>query len=193
MVELKVNMYMKEDTLPQEVIDLFKEMNPQKPVEYASHILDKALEGEIDTSKEFNLYGYDYVCRQNEDKYRKSAKYAKKNIGIDFQSQPDKDAQPAPYTVLENQLSRYEIKPTKNEYEDIEDKAEIMFAINTIKNIEKSVMETDGVLLSGLIKNALSQVPSAILQLKELCKADKLIGDMVKTILSSGCDVATLL
>lgn len=193
MVELKVNTYMKEDVLPQEVINLFEDMNPQKPLEYASHILFKALDGEIDTSREFNLYGYDYVCRQNEEKYRNSSKYAKKNIGIDFTSQPDKDVQPEAYTVLESQLNKYEVKPTKTEYEGVDDKAEVMFAINTIKSIEKSVMETDGVYLSGLISSALKQVPSAIMKLKELCSTDVLIGDMVKTILTSGCDVASLL
>ena len=71
------------------------------------------------------------------------------------------------------------------------DNEELMYAINTVKDLNNDFVVEYSIDLIGLIKKAVQGIPQAVVKLKEVCDSMEIVAEQVKIILSSGASIDT--
>lgn len=167
--------------IPDRVQRLFVEMaeHPDKPVEYVDEILRAGMTGRIDLDSEFNLYGY---CHKIKTTGNMSAvkKQLEKETYIAFDSSDFEG------TAKSGGVQANKLTPFIEEYDAIEDKAELDFAVNMISQLHNDLLVQEGINIPVLIKRALVGVPQAIAGLKKVCDEFEILGEYIKVVLEAG-------
>ena len=157
--------------LPDNVLGLFQKLvdNPEKQIDYASEIIDNALEGLIDYNT-FDLDSYIYVIRYND----KLVKSKKKGSIVSLDT-----------LETSHETTSYANKMRDNYYELI-DEIELQDAISTINALQEDIIVRDRVDLRYNIQRALEGIPIAIDILKDLCEKHTDLKESLRIVLTSG-------
>lgn len=188
---LKGSKFLCSDEVNKQIWGLFAQMqeNPNIEVEHVMEIVDRAMEGAIDLTKKFNLYGYDYAVKTN--RKRKQRKKAAIETFIDFSGNKDEDT-PETRGGVSIDVVSYQadmLSEAKNEFEQLFDNAELKCAIESIKSLNDDFIVDYSVDLIALIKKAVHGIPQAVLKLKEVCEQMSCVAEQVKIILNSGVSI----
>lgn len=188
---LKGGKFLCSDEVNKQIWGLFAQMqeNPNIEVEHVMEIVDRAMEGAIDLTKKFNLYGYDYAVKTN--RKRKQRKNAAIETFIDFSGNKDEDT-PETRGGVSIDVVSYQadmLSEAKNEFEQLFDNAELKCAIESIKSLNDDFIVDYSVDLIALIKKAVQGIPQAVLKLKEVCEQMSCVAEQVKIILNSGVSI----
>lgn len=179
--------------LDMEVWGLFSQMSelPNIPVEHALEIIERAKEGAIDLTREFNLFGYDYAIKTN--RKRKAIKKLSTETFIDFSGcRDDRQSDVESRGGISIDVVSYQadaLSDAKNEFECLFDNEELKCAIESIKSLNDDFMVEYSIDLISLIRKAVKGIPQAVLKLKEVCDEMTCVAEQVKIILSSGVSV----
>lgn len=183
-------LYRGNDHVTDDVAMLFYKQlqRPDKFVNNAADIVMAGLDGRIDTSREFNLWGYDYAISTN-GKLSEDVRKRKKEKYISFDTDDETvsaDLRNGGITIDMLSYSSLTNETAADEFEEIENSMELEYAVKTIKEINDDYITYEGIDLIQLIKSAVQRVPQAIEKLKEVCLDNEFVGEQVKVILGSG-------
>lgn len=191
-----------EQTMPAEVLALFKQMavNPEKVVKNVDEIINNAFSGRIDFTRDFNLYGYDYIVgkKQKLSTYSDDTKRNKdcedrcKCVYINFNA-PEEETSRDSSLIHESEVvsKATAFGGLKDAFESIAEDSELAYAVNTIMELREDFLITDNVDIVVLIKQAVKGIPKAVKKLRSICEEYELVGEQVKVILTSKVDVST--
>ena len=182
--------YMGVDDIPESVLRLFKDMsdNPEKSIECVEEVLNAALEGRINLNADFNLCGYDYAVRANNNLTKEKSR--QKQVFLDTSvNEGDKESAMRNGGMSVDYATASAVNELVDAYEEILDDAELQFAVETIKSLNKEFIVEYNVNLVSTIQKAIQGIPQAISKLKELCDECDIVSEQVYIILSSGKDI----
>lgn len=181
--------YMGVNGLPVEVLALFNDLAdcPEKKIEFASEIIQAALQGNIALNGAFNIDAYETAIRRNNFLIKIGEK--KKKLRLDGGSFDD-DCSETVYAgcvKTEYLSSDYmsSITEVKDAFEDLLDESELNYAVSMMKKINNKVAAIYGVDLIHAIRQAIKGFPQSIEAVKNLCLSCKPISDLVEIVLSS--------
>lgn len=176
--------------IPTDVLRLFANIDSEKRIEYAGTIVENAMLGRIDTSKPFNLDGYEAKIKHN--KKLNLNQRAKKELWF---SEEDKDTDDVLRCggLTDNMVSSQSLFSEDENYSKVLNKAEFIYALEQVKSIQNDLFVNEGVAIQGLILDALNSSPSAIKILKELCNKYDELSELIKILLSSNINLEEVL
>ena len=153
---------------------LFKDLKDYKgEFDYSLEIIDAALDGRIDISKKFSLFGYCKTVR--EGNFQTELKRLKKQQYIIDDDNDD-----------ETGVKVSSLVDTRSDYEIIDDKEELSYTVNKIRSMNNEIIEDIGVDLIFCMHQALKGVPQAVQELANICEEYDFIAEYIQIILSSG-------
>lgn len=185
--------YKGKDGVPEDVWGLLKTMEktPNKPIEYVEEVVDAGLEGRIDLNRNFNLGGYLYTIHQSGEMKKKKncSKFSYINFSSEGEDTSSGSARQEAGCIDANVVSFDVYNQMKDSFEEIVEDSDLAYAIETIKMLNEDLIVTSGIDIIVTLKRAAASVPQAMQKLAQVCKENAIIGDLVKTILSSGFTV----
>ena len=153
---------------------LFKDLKDYKgEFDYSLEIIDAALDGRIDISKKFSLFGYCKTVR--EGNFQTELKRLKKQQYIIDDDNDD-----------ETGVKVSSLVDTRSDYEIIDDKEELSYTVNKIRSMNNEIIEDIGVDLIFCMHQALKGTPQAVQELASICEEYDFIAEYIQIILSSG-------
>ncbi len=168
--------------IPADVLRLFANVDSNKRLEYAGTIVENAMLGRIDTSKPFNLDGYETRVKFNEKLSTNQKGKKELYIGDDV---ADADEVVRTGGLTPNMVSAQSLYSEELGYSKILNKAEFRYALNRVNALKSELFISEGVDIRGLILDALNGIPSATKVLKELCNKYDELSSLIKILLSS--------
>ena len=174
--------------IPASVLKLFSPLvkNPEKQIKYADEIVLAALKGNINLNAPFSIDAYEARIEQNNAKNVYHS--VEKEVHILPEFCTDKvNTKDVPYGCISEASATASLaEQVKDAYESAEDDMDLLYAIKTIKSLQKTILVHEHIDLIGAIKEALSGIPQAIETLAEICDNNAVVSEQVYTILSSG-------
>lgn len=181
------------DAIDSRIWALFTQMqNSSMEIDCIEEIVTRAIEGGIDLDREFNLPAYVAAIHRNSD--RKSYRKLTKETFIDFHGEREAAEDSSAMGGMSIDVVSYQadaLSEAKSEFEMLFDNEELMYAINTVKDLNNDFVVEYSIDLIGLIKKAVQGIPQAVVKLKEVCDSVEVVAEQVKIILSSGVSVDT--
>ena len=168
--------------IPADVLRLFVNIDSNKRLENAGTIIENAMLGRIDTSKPFNLDGYEARIKFNE-KLATNQKGKKELYISDDTSDADEVIRTGGLTS--NMVSAQSLYSEEKGYSKILNRDEFRYALDRVNVLKAELFISEGVDIKGLILDSLNGIPSATKVLKELCNKYDELSLLIKILLSS--------
>lgn len=171
--------------IPTGVLNLFISLseNPSKKLEFASEIVENGLAGRIRLDSSFNIDAYENTIRKNIRLGKENKR--KKETHIIFDSE-DQDA----WSQDKNGVNLGRYTPTalqmQDAFEQLLCEEELIYAIATIKSLDKDLQVEENIFIIDVIKQALIGIPNAVDKIKYICNKYKLVSEQLEIILGSG-------
>lgn len=181
--------YMGVNGLPVEVLDLFGDLAdyPEKRIEFASEIIQAALQGRIQLNGSFNIDAYETAIRRNNFLIKIGEK--KKKLYLDGGSFDDDFTEVTHNGCVKTEYLTQDYmsctSEVKDVFEDLLDEAELSYAVSVIKKINNKIIAKYGVDLIRALRQAIKGFPQSIEAVRNLCLSCKYISDLVEVVLSS--------
>lgn len=174
--------------VPAEVWSLFTEMNknPNKNVPYAYEIVRAGLLGRIDLGSPFHLEAY---CKTVESNLA-LAEFTESKKLLHFKNGVDSDGNEIKSWGTVSLEKASLVARMEDKFEVILNSEELDFAVRQISSLNEEFIINEGINVVEVLKNAVRGIPSAVEKLKYICANFLELAEYVKTILSSGVDVA---
>lgn len=175
MIGMLLRSFSNMQVLTGEMLDtLFKDLKDYKgEFDYSLEIIDAALDGRIDISKKFSLFGYCKTVR--EGNFQTELKRLKKQQYIIDDDNDD-----------ETGVKVSSLVDTRSDYEIIDDKEELEYSIKKIRALNDELISTIGVDLIFCMRQALKGTHQAVQELASICEEYDFIAEYIQIILSSG-------
>lgn len=155
------------DTLFKDLVDYRGEFD------YSLELIEAALDGRVDTTKPFNLFGWSKSVRDGS--FQVELRRLKKEMYIVDDDDDERTG-----------VKASSIVDVRDDYEILEDKEEVQYTVNKILALNNEVMCVLGIDLIFCMQKAIEGVPQAIEELSNICKENEWIGEYVQIILASG-------
>lgn len=153
---------------------LFKDFKDYRgEFDYSIELIDAAIEGRIDITKQFSLFGYCKTVR--EGNFQTELKRLKKQQYIIDDDNDD-----------ETGVKVSSLVDTRSDYEIIDDKEELSYTVNKIRALNDELISTIGIDLVYCMRQALKGTPQAVQELTNICEEYDFIAEYIQIILSSG-------
>lgn len=170
--------------VPVGVLGLFSSLvdEPSKEIEFASEIVENALDNRIRLDGSFNIDAYEATIRKNQRLSLESKRGKQLALGSDSESEDDR-------TFGEINMERYDFKDAlqiKDDFEKVVESNELAYAIKTIKALDKELQLEENIFILKVVEQALRGIPSALVTIKTICNKYKIVATQLQTILSSG-------
>jgi len=175
------------------VWSLFKDIekyNGSFEIEHVEEILNSALSGDIDLTRDFNLAGYEHAILHRE--YKNKCSKASKIKFISFADSPTElegDLRSGGLTIDEASYMSQNFAEVKSDFDVFFDNEELSSAVASIKQLNPEFIAEFDVDLIMLLKKATCGVPQAISKLKEICSNFAVVAEQIKILLTSGVSV----
>lgn len=180
------------DAIDTRIWALFTQMqNSSMEIDCIEEIVTRAIEGGIDLDREFNLPAYVAAIHRNSD--RKSYRKLAKETFIDFHGEKEASEDSSSVGGISIDVVSYQdaLSEAKSEFDMLFDNEELMYAVNTVKDLNNDFVVEYSIDLIGLIKKAVKGIPQAVVKLKEVCDSMEIVAEQVRIILSSGASIDT--
>ena len=162
-----------------QIWDLFKDANEiGSRLDYTLEIIDAAMSGNIDLSREFELEKY--INSINRTRKLEALREAKKVVHITEDSYDDEENS----GVSSDRIS-YFVDST-DEYEILENSFELRYAINKFNSLQEYFLVNAKCDVKFAVRQALRGIPDSIELLKNLCNDYPVAAELLKIILGSG-------
>ena len=181
--------YMGVDELPAEILELFNSLIecPDKKIEFASEIIQAALQGKIKLDGSFNIDAYEAAIKKNNFLVKDGER--KKKLHLDDGSFDDDFTETMYNGCVKTEYLSYDYMSCTDEmkdaFEELLNGEELDYAVSAIKSLNDKVMIEYGVDLIYAVRQAIRGFPQAIGVVKNLCLECKYISDLVEIVLSS--------
>ena len=158
-----------------EMLDvLFKDLEKYHgEFDYSIELIEAALDGRIDISKPFNLFGWCKTVR--EGNFQTELKRLKKQEYLIEDDEEDKTGVKASALVSE-----------RDDYEIFEDNEELFYTVKKVTALNNEIMSVIGIDFIFCMRKAVQGIPKAVEELTNICKEYEWLAEFVQIILSSG-------
>lgn len=163
-----------------DVWNLFKDAkNLGTDLDYTLEIIDNAMSGNIDTSKDFNIGAY--IGKINKLKRLENNRELKKMLNI------TEEVSDNPHEIPDDKLPA-----AQDQYQKFEDDDEVLFSVEEINRISGRVLIENRLNINRCIKQALKGIPASIDALRRLVQDDDYAAELLYILLKSGYEMKDL-
>ena len=165
---------------------LFSDVNSYT-IDYSYEILEAALEGRIDLSKEFHINSF--VKKIKENKTFTDSRNNKRKVVIIDSDEEFEDAKVGSSCIFSSALA-----DNKDDYQKLLDSKELDYLLGAgFDKLFTKVLTEYNCNLIVVLRNALNGVKDSIEALNHICESDAELSEAITAILSSGISFDTLL